>query len=154
MTLAGQCNPFARPTFTGVIATTSCSAPVPRVATCTLTETIGLSSLLCIGATGSHVPHQSLIRAHAAFMPSAAQPVDRYLLGFVPGQPSIPVSTPIKLTTRHQRFTCIRLPESHLPRSKPRLFLQRSPRRLLIDAAWSGLKPGPATRLRGADPHL
>src|SRR5664280_3405188 len=82
MTSAGQCNPFARLAFTSFLATTGCSAPVPRIATCTLTETFGLSSLLFIGATDSHVPHQSLIRTHAAFMPSVAQPVDRYLLGF------------------------------------------------------------------------
>ena len=71
MTLAGHRIPFTRPTFAGVITTTIFAAPVPRVATCTLTETIGLSSLLCIGATGSHVPHQSLTLAHVAFIPSA-----------------------------------------------------------------------------------
>ncbi len=36
----------------------------------------------------------------------------------------------------------------------PRLFSQRSPPRLLTAAAWDGLKPAPASRLRGAYPHL
>ncbi len=36
----------------------------------------------------------------------------------------------------------------------PRLFPQRSPPRLLTAAAWGGLKPAPASRLRGAFPHL
>jgi hypothetical protein len=51
-------------------------------------------------------------------MPSAIQPVDRFPLDFIPGQPSIPVSTPLKkLTTRHRRFTLVRLSDSHLPQS-------------------------------------
>src|ERR1700757_958206 len=36
----------------------------------------------------------------------------------------------------------------------PRAFLQRSRLRLLTVAAWSGLRPAPASRFRGADPHL
>src|SRR3954447_27030641 len=34
------------------------------------------------------------------------------------------------------------------------LFLQRSPPRLLTAAAWSGLRPAPESRSRGANPHL
>ena len=113
---AERCHPFARPTFTGFIATTGDSTPVLRIDTCTLEESVHLGSSLHIGTTGSHVPHQSLIRAHAAFMPSATQPVNRLPLGYIPGQPSTPVSTLlVKLTTRHWRFTLIRLLGSHLP---------------------------------------
>src|ERR1700752_476297 len=36
----------------------------------------------------------------------------------------------------------------------PRAFLQRSRLRLLTVAAWSGLRPAPASRFRGAHPHL
>src|SRR6516165_7422455 len=36
----------------------------------------------------------------------------------------------------------------------PRAFLQRSRPRLLTAAAWSGLKPAPESRSRGALPHL
>src|ERR1700741_4726843 len=36
----------------------------------------------------------------------------------------------------------------------PRAFLQRSRPRLLTAAAWSGLRPAPESRSRGAHPHL
>ena len=39
-------------------------------------------------------------------------------------------------------------------RSYPELFLQRSPPRLFTAAAWSGLRPAPASRSRGTCPHL
>ena len=39
-------------------------------------------------------------------------------------------------------------------RSFLELFLQRSPPRLLTAAAWSGLRPAPESRSRGANPHL
>mgnify|MGYP004160663741 CR=1 FL=1 len=44
-------------TFT---ATTDCSAPVPRIGTQALVGASHLRCSLYIGATGSHVPHQSL----------------------------------------------------------------------------------------------
>jgi hypothetical protein len=117
-TTSERCHPFALPTFTGFIATTGDSAPVLRIDTCTLPEAIRSGSSLGIGTTGSHVPNWSLIRDHAAFMPSAIQPINRHPLDFIPGQPSTPVSTLlVKLTTRHRRFTFVRLLESHLPRS-------------------------------------
>jgi hypothetical protein len=62
--------------------TTSDSAPVPRIGTLTLAEAFRLDFSLCIGATGSHVPHQSLIQGHAAFMPEASWAVSRF-----PSQP-------------------------------------------------------------------
>lgn len=118
LTTTRQCRPFAQPTFAGLIATTDDSAPVPCIDTCTLKEAFLLGSSLSIRATGSHVPQQGLIRSHAAFVPSAAQPVNRFPLGSIPGPPSVPVSTLfIRLTTRHRRFTFVRLPESYLPRS-------------------------------------
>ena len=40
------------------------------------------------------------------------------------------------------------------PRSYPRLFIQRSPPRLLDAAAWSGLRPAPESRSRRAHLHL
>src|SRR5262249_32295717 len=39
-------------------------------------------------------------------------------------------------------------------RSRLKLSLQRSPPRLLIAAAWSGLRPAPESRSQGACPHL
>ncbi len=52
----------------------------------------------------------------------------------------IPVSTPIGyVTTRHQRFTRVRLLETYLTEFLPP-FPQRSPPGLLTLAAWGGLK--------------
>lgn len=87
MDTAKRCCPFALPAFTGFGATTSNSAPVLRIDTCTLTEAFRLGSSLSIGATGSHVPHHSLVQAHAVFMPNAAQPISRLPLGSIPSQP-------------------------------------------------------------------
>jgi len=70
-------DPFAPVGFPTFIATTSRSAPVLCIGTCTLAGSTCLGSSLRIRATGSHVPHESLIQVHAAFMPDAIQSVDR-----------------------------------------------------------------------------
>ena len=57
------------------------------------------------------------------------------------------------LSTRHQWFTHVRLPGPYLTHSRAP-FPQRSPPRLLTDAACGGLKPPPAGRLRRAHLHL
>src|SRR3954453_12612282 len=54
------------------ITTTGCSAPVPRIGTLTLIGSTYLDFSLSIGATGSRVPHRSLVQGHAAFTPDAA----------------------------------------------------------------------------------
>ena len=70
---------------------------------------------LRIGDRGSHVPHCRLNQAHAASRPDATQAICTLPLGFIPEQMLSPVSTPSNLlSTHHQRFTCIRLPGSHL----------------------------------------
>ena len=51
-------------------------------------------------------------------------------------------------------FTFVRLSDVHLPKVLLELFLQRSPPRLFTAAAWSGLRPAPESRSRGALPHL
>src|SRR5215207_4346357 len=53
--------------------TTGCSAPVPRIGTRGLAGIARSAVSLCIGATGSHVPYESLILVHAAFEPGAAR---------------------------------------------------------------------------------
>jgi hypothetical protein len=75
---------------------------------------------LIIGATGSHVPHESLVQVHAACMPDAAWAVS----GFPPDSsrnrrlnPGFDVVQ--KLSTSLQRFTRVRLPGPHLTRSCP-----------------------------------
>lgn len=62
--------------------------------------------------------------------------------------------TPKPLSTPRQWFTCVRLLRSYLMCSAAHLFPQRTPPALLAQAACGGLKPGPATRPRGASPHL
>src|SRR5262245_8683568 len=96
--------------------TTGVSAPVPRVGTQTLAAAGRLGRSLCIGATGSCVPYRSLSQGHAAFMPDADWAVSRLLPILARGtEIRIPVSTsPEYVTTRPQRFTCVRLRETHL----------------------------------------
>ena len=81
-----------------------------------------MNGSLRIGTTGSHVPHESLDQARAAFVPDITQAVSRAPLGLVPGQPPCPVSMSTRyFSTRHQRFTCVRLPDPYLTRC-PRAF--------------------------------
>lgn len=110
---------------------------------------------LRIGTTGSHVPHQSLIQLHAAYMPGAEWALDRSRPTLVPEPSHRPgFDTVFVISTRDQRFTCVRLSGPHLTQSLPRLFHRRSPPGLFTPAARGGLKPPPARRLRGALPHL
>ncbi len=53
------------------------SAPVPRLGTRALAGAARLRVSLCIGATGSYVPHPRLNQDHAAFMPDVSGAVDR-----------------------------------------------------------------------------
>jgi hypothetical protein len=75
-------------------ATTSQSAPVSRIGTLTLVGAPHLSFSLSIGATGSHVPHKSLVQVHATCMPGATQTVSRFPLGSSEESERLPVSTP------------------------------------------------------------
>src|SRR5918993_294082 len=53
--------------------TTGRSAPVPRIGTLDLAGVARSAFSLGIGATGSPVPRESLVRVHAAFEPDAAR---------------------------------------------------------------------------------
>ena len=67
----------------------------------------------------------------------------------------MPVLTaPEPISMCHRRFACAFRLITHLPALAPPPFPQRSPPRLLNAAAWSGLKPAPAGRLREASSHL
>ena len=59
-----------------------------------------LNFSLNIGTTASHVPHKSLIHVHAAFMPDAAQTINRLPLDLSWGCLSTPVLAP-SLIFRH-----------------------------------------------------
>ena len=53
--------------------TTNRSVPVPRIGTLVLSVSANWIFSLCIGATGSHVPYESLMRTRAVYMPDAAR---------------------------------------------------------------------------------
>jgi hypothetical protein len=113
---------------------------------------------LRIGTTGSPVPHRSLIRVLAAYMPGASGALSRPIDGrphLVPGNALSPgFDTALVISTRHRRFTFVQLLGSHLTQSLPRLFQRRSPPGLFTPAARGGLRAAPARRPRGALPHL
>src|SRR4029453_5285659 len=109
---------------------------------------------LRIEATGSHVPHKSLSWAHAVFMPVTTRPVSRHRPSFIPGQTVEPGFGDVHtLSTRHQRFTCVRLSRTHLAGTS-RLFRHAHDPGPWTGAAPGGLDSDPAVRVRGADPHL
>ena len=77
--------PSLQPHYRTFITTASCSAPVPRIGNLTLTGSACLGFSLVIVATGSRVPHESLIQSHAAFMPDAIWAEVRAPPRLVPG---------------------------------------------------------------------
>lgn len=101
--------------------TTSHSAPVPRIGT------LGLAGIACstvslrIGATGSPVPHESLVHVHAAFEPDAAraglQDSARTHPGAITSSGSDINDT---LSAVHRRFALARLRGPYLTESKSR----------------------------------
>jgi hypothetical protein len=96
--------------------TTDVSAPVPRIGTQTLAVTDRLGFSLRSGATGSCVPYRSLSQSHAAFMPDAGWAISRHLPNPCSRDtdPNPGFDVALGLTTRHQRFTYVRLLETHL----------------------------------------
>src|SRR5665213_493879 len=137
----GRAGPFAPPKLPGFITTTSRSAPALRVGTSTLMGASHLGSSLGIEAPGSHVPHESLHQARAAYLPVTVQPVNRLLLDLIPGcQIDLVSMTVQSLSTEHPRFTSVRLPGTCLT-SHARRFPVRSPP--------GSLSPSSAGRLEG-----
>ena len=110
---------------------------------------------LGIGATGSHVPYESLVELRAAYMPGCRS-------GRLQGSPELirrkwhpPVSTsPNPLSTLHRRFAYARLSQPCLPGYHVPTFPRRSPPSLLTTAACGGLRPAPDCRPRRALLHL
>jgi hypothetical protein len=71
-----------------------------------------------IGGEGSHVPYQSLCKVHAAFMPVTIGSVIRLLPDLSQANDSLLVLMDVPtLSTLCQRFTCVRLPYTHLTES-------------------------------------
>ena len=65
--------PSVQSRYRTFIPTMGRSDPVLRIGTLGLAGSACLAFFLCIGATGSHVPHESQDQAHAAFMPDAGR---------------------------------------------------------------------------------
>ncbi len=87
-------------------------------------------------------------QAHVASVPDTAWPVHGTPARLIPEQPQTSGSdVTYLLTTRQQRFTCVRLPSPYLT-ALPPPFPHRSPRRSLTNAACGGLAPSPAGRHR------
>ena len=100
----------------------------------------------------SHVPHKSPNQIHATFMPDAAQAVSRYPLGLSWRTESHQFwRHPWNFdTSSNGSLSLVSLIHNWSRLAGP--FPQRSPPRLLTDAAWGALGSAPASRLRGAKP--
>ena len=146
--------PSVQPHYRTFFPITAVSAPVLRIGTLILTATGRLDFSLRIGTTGSCVPYRSPSQGHAAFMPDAGWQSAGTSQPLLAGSKSNPGFDVDYVTTRHQRFTPVRLLETHLTEYSFRLFPQRSPPGLFTLAACGGLEPAPASRLRRALPHL
>lgn len=120
-----------------------------------LVVTTHLCFSLSIGATGSHVPHKSLVQVHAASMPGAAWSVGGLSPRLIPessdypgfdGQP-FPFDTSSAVHLRSSPWT----PPDRLVSG---LFPNAHHLGTISAAAWGGLEPAPAGRLRRAFLHL
>jgi hypothetical protein len=110
--------PSVRSHYRTFFPTMSDSVPVPRLGTQALAGAPRLRVSLCIRATGSYVPHPCLNQDHAAFMPDASGAVGRFPSTCFAGQSLDPgFDVAFVLSTRHQRFTCVRLLDSYLTES-------------------------------------
>ena len=136
------------------LTTTRDSAPAPRFGTLTLTGR-PLESLPWHRCAGSHVPHKSLNRVHATFVPDADWAVNRS-----PPQTYPRLTTPSgsdvvpTLSTGHQWFACARLLGPHLTGSSPAFCRNAHHLGHCAEAASGGLNPHPVMRVREAVSHL
>ena len=103
----------------------------------------------------SQVPFKSLTQIHATFTPEAAWAVNRLPpnLSWIKHRDPVLTSS-LSFRRLIEWFAYARLSESHLPRSYVVTFPKRSLPWLFTNAALGGLEPAPASRLRGAHPHL
>ncbi len=92
--------------------------------------------------------------SHAVSMPVAARTVGRHPPSSIPGQQWEPGFDHVPtISTPRQRFTCVRLTSAHLT-GDSRLFRNAHHQGNEAQAACGGLRPDPAIRARGANPHL
>ena len=161
--------PSLRPHYRALTATTSRSAPVPRIGTLPLAV-----SAACGSPSRGQKPRPSLSQRqvllfHASACDELTPPIHRAPPGphtgspptegppwraFVPGPPTDPVSMPslFRFDASAVVHTCSsshRTPAPLTARRQP----QRSPPRLLTDAACGGLESPPPRRPRRTHPH-
>jgi hypothetical protein len=127
---------------------------------------LGLASVLCSSwvhhlefslGIKAQVPTfrtKATLWSHAVCMPVATRTIGRHPPSFIPGQQQEPGFDDIPtLSTLHQRFTHVRLTSAYLT-GYSRLFRNAHHPSHCAGAAYGGLNPDPAIRVRGADPHL
>jgi hypothetical protein len=106
--------------YSAFIPTTSCSAPVPRLGTQSLTGITRSTRSLYIGTTGSHVPCKSLNQSHAAFEPDAARAGLQVSAFACPGATTVSgFDINCTLSAFHRRFAFARLSGPYLTGSRP-----------------------------------
>src|SRR5260363_181056 len=134
---------------------TSTSAPVPRVGTLILrSPCAGISSLALGRQRNSQVPYPSLNHSHTTFMLDADGAVSRLRSTSSQNNPSFCFCQRLYFL-RHVFSSSLSLVSLILTSQSSSLpFPRRSPPRLLTFAARGGLRPTPASRSRGAFPHL
>ncbi len=151
---ADRSNPFAPSPLRDFLTTAGWSALVPRIGT-----------LILVGPPLGFLPYHRDDRFPRSPKKPGSESRHLYTGGRLGSQqvsPKIILDPILKssfdlvsiFSMPHQWFTCVRLSETHLPQSFAVTFPKRSPRWLLTNAAFGGLKPAPASRLRGAHPHL
>ena len=127
---------------------------------------LGLASVLC-SSWVDHLEFSLGIKAqvptfrtkathwsHAVSIPVVARTIGRHPPSSIPGQQREPGFDDIPtLSIRHQRFTRVRLTSAHLT-GYSRLFRNAYHPSHCAGAAYGGLNPDPAIRVRGADPPL
>jgi hypothetical protein len=101
ITLLDNDAPSIQSYYRTFISTAGVSAPVLRIGTLALAKAICLSFFLCLGTTGSYVPHQSPDQDHAALMPDASWTVDRFPPTLSRGAYQTPVLTSVLVIFRH-----------------------------------------------------
>ena len=146
--------PSLRPHYRAFIATTKSSAPVLLIGTLALADLAAWTSPLA--------SERQVLTFHTRAWSGFAPPICRMPRGQPSGYPRACPGRWVRPRFRHHLIpydtsstVCFRSPLRTAPAGMvSRLLLQRSPPRLLAEAACSGLRPAPDCRPRGTCPHL
>ncbi|ARQ60828.1 hypothetical protein Kim5_PA00362 (plasmid) [Rhizobium sp. Kim5] len=145
--------PLLRPHYRALNAHTDRSAPVSCIGTLAL-RFLRLGFSLGIRSLVPAVPRESLCPTHAPSTPVAARPIIRHPADLSQDDETVLVSTTLRFITARLRRVHFRSSFGHAPaRISSELFIRRSPPRLFIAAARTGLRPAPESRSRRAILH-